>query len=141
MVRQAVIFGMLAAAAQVAGANDLKQFYELAQARDTTLQVAHFQRDALVEARPQAISQWLPQISANVSAVRERAGFDSGPALGTQAADCAISSTATSQHCYGTAHTLGLNMSQTLWSFQSFSQLKEANFQVAAAEASFQGQF
>jgi outer membrane protein len=117
----------------------LKQFYELAQTRDTTLQVAHFQRDALVEARPQAIAQWLPQISANASATRERAGFDSGPALGNQAADCAISSTATSQRCYGTAHSLGLNMSQTLWSFQSFSQLKEANFQVAAAEASFQG--
>ena len=30
-------------------------------------------------------------------------------------------------------------MSQTLWSFQAFSQLKEANFQAAAAEASFRG--
>ena len=139
MYRRAFVLGALALTVEAAAANDLKQFYELAQARDTTLQVAHFQRDALVEARPQAISQWLPQISANASAVRERAGFDSGPALGTQAADCAISSTATSQRCYGTAHTLGLNMSQTLWSFQSFSQLKEANFQVAAAEASFQG--
>jgi outer membrane protein len=139
MYRRAFVLGALALTAEAAAANDLKQFYELAQARDTTLQVAHFQRDALVEARPQAISQWLPQVSANASAVRERAGFDSGPALGTQAADCAISSTATSQRCYGTAHTLGLNMSQTLWSFQSFSQLKEANFQVAAAEASFQG--
>jgi outer membrane protein len=139
MYRRAFMLGALALTAQVTVANDLKQFYELAQTRDTTLQVAHFQRDALVEARPQAIAQWLPQISANASAMRERAGFDSGPALGTQAADCAISSTATSQRCYGTAHTLGLNMSQTLWSFQSFSQLKEANFQVAAAEASFQG--
>jgi outer membrane protein len=124
---------------QAAAANDLKQFYELALTRDTTLQAAHFQRDALVEARPQAIAQWLPQISANAAAARERAGFDSGPALGSQAADCAISSTASTQRCYGTAHTLGLNLSQTLWSFQSFSQLKEANFQVAAAEANFQG--
>ena len=30
-------------------------------------------------------------------------------------------------------------MSQTLWSFQAFSQLKEANFQAAAAEADFRG--
>src|SRR6202044_2958325 len=89
--------------------------------------------------RPQAIAQWLPQIAANVSAMREKEGLNNEPALGTQAADCAISSTATTQRCYGTAHTLGLNMSQTLWSFQSFSQLKEANFQVAAAEASYQG--
>jgi outer membrane protein len=139
MSRFSLVLGVLVLTAHPAGANDLKEFYELALTRDTTLQVAHFQRDALIEARPQAIAQWLPQISANASTVRERAGFDSGPALGTQAADCAISSTATSQRCYGTAHSLGLNMSQTLWSFQSFSQLKEANFQVAAAEASYQG--
>jgi outer membrane protein len=139
MSRCSYLLATLALVAQAAAANDLKEFYELAQTRDTTLQAAHFQRDALVEARPQAIAQWLPQISANAAAARERAAFDSGPALGTQAADCAISSTATTQRCYGTAHTLALNVSQTLWSFQSFSQLKEANFQVAAAEANFQG--
>src|SRR5258708_270357 len=139
MLRWSLLLGGLFSAAHVADANDLKQFYELAQTRDTTLQGAHFQRDALVEARPQAIAQWLPQLSANASATRERAGFDTGPALGSQAADCAISSTGTTQRCYGTAHALGLNMSETLWSFQYFSQLKEANFQVAAAEANYQG--
>ena len=139
MLRKALTFSVLILAGEGTCANDLRQYYEIALTKDTTLQAAHFQRDALIEARPQAIAQWLPQIAANASAVRERAGFDSGPALGTQAADCAISSTASTQRCYGTAHTLGLNMSQTLWSFQSFSQLKEANFQVAAAEASFQG--
>jgi outer membrane protein len=139
MLRFFLALSAMMVSANVAGANDLKEFYELAVTRDTTLQAAHFQRDALVEARPQAIAQWLPQVSANASAVRERAGFDSGPALGTQAADCAISSTGTTQRCYGTAHSLGLNLSQTLWSFQSFSLLKEANFQVAAAEANYQG--
>jgi outer membrane protein len=139
MVRYSLVLGVLALMPKVAAANDLKEFYDLALARDTTLQAAHFQRDALVEARPQAIAQWLPQIAANVSAMREKEGFNNEPSLGTTAADCAISSTATTQRCYGTAHTLGLNMSQTLWSFQSFSQLKEANSQVAAAEANFQG--
>jgi outer membrane protein len=139
MFRCSLVLSALLFLARAAGANDLKQFYELAQTQDTTLQAAHFQRDALVETRPQAIAQWLPQISANASATREKVGFDSGPALGSQAADCAISSTASTQRCYGTAHALGLSMSQTLWSFQSFSQLKEANFQVAAAEANFQG--
>src|SRR5260370_36671801 len=110
MLRWSLMLGGLFSAAQVADANDLKQYYELAQTKDTTLQAAHFQRDALVEARPQAIAQWLPQISANASAQRERVGFDSGAAsLGTQAADCAISSTATSQRCYGTAHALRLS--------------------------------
>jgi outer membrane protein len=138
MMRFSLALCVMTLAANPAAGNDLKEFYELALTRDTTLQAAHFQRDALVEARPQAIAQWLPQISANASAVRERAGFDSGPALGSTAADCAISSTGTSQRCYGTAHSLGLNLSQTLWSFQSFSQLREANFQVAAAEAGYQ---
>jgi outer membrane protein len=139
MLRFSLALGLMGFTANAADANDLKEYYELALTRDTTLQAAHFQRDALVEARPQAIAQWLPQISANASAVRERAEFNSGPALGSTAADCAVSSTGTTQRCYGTAHSLGLNMSQTLWSFQSFSLLREANFQVAAAEASYQG--
>src|SRR5450432_3189963 len=114
MLRCSLLLGALSLAAQVADANDLKQYYQLALTRDTTLQVAHFQRDALVEARPQAIAQWLPQLSANASATRERAGFDTGPAQGSQAVDCALSSTASTQRCYGTAHALGLNVSQTL---------------------------
>jgi outer membrane protein len=65
MLRRSLLLGGLLWAAHSAAANDLKQYYELAQTRDTTLQAAHFQRDALVEARPQAIAQWLPQLSAN----------------------------------------------------------------------------
>jgi outer membrane protein len=130
-------FALLVLSARIAEGNDLQQFYELALTRDTTLQAAQFQRDALVEVRPQAIAQWLPQVSADASALRERVGFNGNPSLGTQAADCGISSTADSQRCYGTAHSLGLNLSQTLWSFQSFALIKEANFQVAAAESTY----
>jgi outer membrane protein len=133
-----LIIGVLLAASR-AGANDLRQLYDLALTRDTTLQAAQFQRDALIEARPQALAQWLPQLSANGSVERQRVDYNTGPSLGSQAADCAISAASGNQRCYGTAHSLGLNMTQTLWNFQSFSQLKEANFQVAAAEASYQG--
>ena len=139
MRRGLLVLIVITAAVNPAAANDLKQLYELALTRDTTLQAAQFQRDALIEARPQAIAQWLPQVSANASQMRERVGFDGGPAVGAEAADCAISSTAGTQHCYGNSRSLGANLSQTLWSFQSFSLLKEANFQVAAAEASLQG--
>ena len=124
-------------AAKLANANDLNELYQLAQTRDASLQASGFQRDAAIEARPQALAQWLPQVSAAASATRERAGFDSGQSTGTQAADCALSAAAGMQHCYGTVHSLGLNLSQTLWSFQAFSQLKEANFQAAAAESGF----
>jgi outer membrane protein len=122
-------------AANAASANDLKELYELALTRDASLQAAAFQRDAAIEAKPQALSQWLPQVSAAAAVTRERAGFDGSQSLGSEAADCALSAAAGVQHCYGTVHSLGLNMSQTLWSFQAFSQLKEANFQAAAAEA------
>jgi outer membrane protein len=137
MLRYPLVLIAMVLAAGAADANDLQELYELALTRDASLQAAGFQRDAAIEARPQALAQWLPQVSAAASATRERAGFDSGQSTGSQAADCALSAAAGVQHCYGTVHGLGLNMSQTLWSFQAFSQLKEANFQAAAAEASF----
>jgi outer membrane protein len=138
MIRPFLIVALLMTAG-AARANDLVKLYEIALSRDTTLQAARFQRDALIEVRPQAIAPWLPQVSLSASAVRERVGFQTGPAQGTSAADCALSSTADTQHCYGTQRSLGVNLTQTLWSFQSFSALKEANFQVAAAESDYQG--
>jgi outer membrane protein len=137
MLRYSAALIAMALAANLAAANDLKDLYELALTRDASLQAAGFQRDAAIEARPQALAQWLPQVSATASAVRERAGFDASQSTGSQASDCALTAAAGSQHCYGTVHGLGLNLSQTLWSFQAFSQLKEANFQAAAAEAGF----
>jgi outer membrane protein len=137
MWRYPLVLIAMVLAAKPANANDLKELYELALTRDATLQAAGFQRDAAIEARPQALAQWLPQLSAAASATRERAGFDGSLSMGSQAADCALAAAAGTQHCYGTVHSLGLNMSQTLWSFQAFSQLKEANFQAAAAEAGF----
>ena len=138
MVRTLFICLLLAISALARG-NDLQKFYEMALLHDTTLEAAHFERDALIEARPQALAQWLPQISGTASELRERVGFNDGPSLGSSAADCAITSTATLQHCYGNSRSLGLTLSQTLWSFQSFSALKEANSQVAAAESAYQG--
>jgi len=137
MLRNSWMLIAVVLAANAANANDLKELYELALTRDASLQAAAFQRDAAIEARPQALSQWLPQVSAAASVTRERAGFDGSQSLGSEAADCALSAASGVQHCYGTVHSLGLNMSQTLWSFQAFSQLKEANFQAAAAEATF----
>jgi outer membrane protein len=137
MWRYSLVLIAMVLAAKLANANDLKELYELALTRDATLQAAGFQRDAAIEARPQALAQWLPQLSAAASVARERAGFNGSQSTGSQAADCELAAAAGAQHCYGTVHSLGLNMSQTLWSFQAFSQLKEANLQAAAAEAGF----
>jgi len=129
----------LVLAGRLVYANDLNLLYELALTRDTTLQVAHFQRDASIEVRPQALASLLPQLSASASATRERAGYDSSQISSTQSAGCTLSADAGTQRCYGTVRGLGLNLSQTLWSYQAFNQLKEANLQAAAAEATFRG--
>jgi outer membrane protein len=109
-------------AAESAGANDLLQLYRLALTRDPTLQAASAQRDAAIEARPQALAQLLPQLTASTSATRERETLEAA-------------SSPASQPAYGNARDYGLGLSQTLWSFESFYLLKEATRQVDGAEA------
>src|SRR5271170_4482212 len=112
MVRYSATMVMaMALAANLAHANDLKDLYELALTRDASLQAAAFQRDAAIEVRPQARSLWLPQVSAAASASRERLGLDSGQGTGTSSTDCGLGVVAGTQHCYGTVHGLGLNLS------------------------------
>lgn len=129
-------FGM---GAGPACANDLLDLYRLALSRDAVLQAATSQRDAAIEARPQALSQLLPQVSANASAGREREGLQENAATTTatttQAANCTLSSGAQTQYCYTDTRAYGLTLTQTLWSFESFSRLKEANFLAAGAQA------
>jgi outer membrane protein len=124
-------------------ANDLLDLYRLALARDAVLQAATHQRDAAIEARPQALAQLLPQVDATASAGREREGLQSTSATTaattTQAADCVLSSGQQTQYCYTNTHAVGLTLTQTLWSFESFSRLKEANFQAASAQANLLG--
>src|SRR4051812_27930417 len=122
--------------AKLARANDLLDLYRLALSRDAVLQAATYQRDAAIEARPQALAQLLPQVSANASAGRERQGVQAAGATvtTTQAANCTLSDQQT-QYCYTNTHAYGLTLTQTLWSFESFSRLGEANFLAAGAQA------
>ena len=119
------------------GANDLYQLYQLALTRDATLQAAGFERDAAIEARPQAFAQFLPQLAASASAARERATYQSSQIGNVGSVDC--TTYADMQRCFGNTRGLGLNLSQTLWSFQAFNQLKEAHSLAASAEATFRG--
>jgi outer membrane protein len=145
MLYRSVIFVLAALGATRAGANDLLRLYELAVTHDATLQAATFQRDATIEAKPQAVAALLPQLGAQASADRERAGFAAGvipssvSANGTIAsnvtANCVLSISSDFEHCYSYVRTYGLTLSQTLWSWQSFNQLREANSLAASAEA------
>jgi len=126
--------GMLVLVGGSASANDLMHLYRLAVARDATLQAATFQRDAAIEVRPQALAPLLPQIGASTSEARERAGYQVTELQTSQAAACSMA-TADMEHCYGNVRGLGLSLSQTLWSFEAYSRLKEADFQAASAQA------
>jgi len=44
----------------------------------------------------------------------------------------------TIQHCAGNQHAVSLTLSQTLWSMQSWERLKEADLQVAGADATLE---
>ena len=125
----------LAAPVERAGANDLLQLYRLALSRDATLQAATAQRDAAVETRPQALSQLLPQLGASASAGRERAGYQIGSVAAIEVENCTLSAAQQMQYCNSNTHAYGLSLQQTLWSFESFNRLKEANFLAASAQA------
>jgi outer membrane protein len=145
MVYRSIIFllGMLAAT-PVLG-SDLIKLYELALSRDATLQAATYQRDAAIEAKPQALAALLPQLGAMASGNRERAGFETGvipsstSPTGTTVSNvtqnCVLSVSSDIEHCYSDVRSYGLTLTQTLWSWQSFNQLKEASFVAASAQA------
>ena len=137
MLRYSLVMIAVALGSESVSANDLLQFYMLALTRDTTLQAARAERDAAIETRPQAMSQLLPQVLVNASAARERVGASTTGQLSSPPANCTLSADGTMQRCYGDVHGYGLSLSQTLWSFEAFYRLKEANFQAASAEATF----
>ncbi|HEX4023924.1 MAG TPA: TolC family outer membrane protein [Steroidobacteraceae bacterium] len=140
-----VALGGATVLARPADANDLLRLYQLAQAQDTTLQSARFQRDAAVEARPQALAQWLPQLQGTAAAERERLGEQTGLSVAPSGGPigigalpgCVLASDDLTERCNANYQTYGLTLSQTLWSYSAFSQLKEADFEAASAEASY----
>ncbi|HVC01640.1 MAG TPA: TolC family outer membrane protein [Steroidobacteraceae bacterium] len=133
-VKVTLALGLLLSAGHPASANDLLQLVRLAVTRDATLQIAIDRRDAAIEARPQALAQWLPHGTADTSETRERAGYQVDNLQSSQAAACDLAAT-DMENCYGNVRTVGLSLSQTLWSFEAYSRLKEADFQAASAQA------
>ena len=92
----------------------------LALLRDATLQAATYQRDAAIEARPQALAALLPQFGTQASANRERAGFESGVVpssvspTGTIVSNitpnCVLSVSSDIEHCYSYVRSYGLTL-------------------------------
>ena len=130
---------LLVCSCGMAYANDLDDLYRLARSRDADLTTASFQRDAALEARPQAVAQLLPHISAGGSAERERLGYNNarlGPGF---VPNCAPDIDASGERCYANTRGLNVTLTQTLWSTEAYNLAREASSQVAAAEATWQG--
>jgi outer membrane protein len=143
----ALVAGSLALSG-LARANDLLKLYELARNHDATLMATRYSRDAASEQRPLAIAQLLPQLHVSASLDRERVGSENSSPVanlgqptrpdGGAAAGCTAALPGSLQRCIGNQHAVTLILSQTLWSMQSWERLKEADFQVAGADASLQ---
>ncbi|MEW7977455.1 MAG: TolC family outer membrane protein [Candidatus Sedimenticola endophacoides] len=104
-------------------AQDLAEVYALAQSNDARIQVARSTRDAALEAKPQAQALLRPTVSlsADASLVRR---------------DVRRSSSATGASTYDTQN-LSLSLSQPLYQRSYWTQLEQADLQVAQAEASY----
>lgn len=118
----------LAGLPALAQAHELLTLYRLARNQDQTLLKARHARDAAVQARPQAWAAWLPQLNASASIQRQKLEY-----LSTKR----NSFLRAGQNTYSTNKSWTVSLSQTVWSFQSYWKLREADVQVAAAENTY----
>ncbi len=125
------------ACATAAGAADLVEVYQRALQNDPQLREAEATRLATLEAKPQALSALLPQLSANGSYSRQR---DSGiqeqtQIIAQQSQPIIFSNNGTSKT---TGHRYSVDLRQSVFSWTNWVALKRADAQVAQAEADYQ---
>jgi outer membrane protein len=122
-------------------AADLIAVYQRALQNDPQLREAEANRLAALEAKPQAQSTLLPQLSASGSATRERdTGSTSttvpiiggGGAPATQLSYGATGQTTTISHQYG------VSLRQNVFNWSNWVALKRADAQLAQAEADYE---
>jgi len=137
----------------LACANDLLDYYHIAQQQDQTLKAALYARDAAIEARPQALSYLLPQLTAAGTYERDRehalasSSFNSlgGTGTGTTAGTAGGTTTGTgtviaaggSGVSYYNTKGYSLTLTQALFNWSAFQTLSQASKQVAEAEATY----
>lgn len=134
---------MALAAPALACANDLMDVYRLAKDQDQTFQAAQHQRDANVEARPQAWSYVLPQVTGQASIDHDRLHVLSSNQSGSSSLNGgggggtpSPASSAATQYYSTRAYTV--NLSQALFNWSAFASLAQSSRQVAEAEATLE---
>jgi outer membrane protein len=131
----------LCASATSAPAADLLAIYQRALQNDPQLREAEANRLAALEAKPQALSALLPQLSGTGLATREH---DTGSANTTES----LSSTPGGPsslvtfpfdgRIVTTTHRYGVDLKQNLFRWENWVALQRADAQVAQAEADYQ---
>jgi len=143
MKKFAMLLGMWAlGTAPAALPADLVEVYQRALQNDPQLREAEATRLASLEAKPQAISALLPQLSATGSWTRDK---ESGEQDQVQQVSDPTSPTGFSELHFnsdGTSITrsrnYGLQLRQSIFSWTNWVALKRADSQVAQAEADYQ---
>ena len=117
----------------MAGANGLLDAYHLAQQQDQTFQAAEHQRDASIEAKPQAWSVLLPQVTGKGGFERDRLHVlqDGGVSL------AAASPTPSAAIAWYGTKSYSLGLSQTLFDWSAFQTVAQSDKQVAEAQATY----
>ncbi|MBV9913852.1 MAG: TolC family outer membrane protein [Sinobacteraceae bacterium] len=139
-LRQVVMTSTVLAAllgTQLAAATDLVGVYEDALRSDPQLHQAEANRQAAREARPQAWAALLPQISGTLSRTQDKQDGSQGqvnfdPTTNTYFAIAEPYSVNSIQKQWS------LNLRESLFSYSNWMTLKQADIQVAQAEANWQ---
>jgi len=125
-----------------APAADLLAVYQRALQNDPQLREAEATRLAALEAKPQALSALLPQLSASGIVTREH---DTGSTNTTEPVTTTIGANSTVLESFPfdgrtitTTHRYGIDLKQNLFRWGNWVALQQADSQVAQAEADYQ---
>ena len=131
LLRITLLAGALLAVANLAAAADLTEVYHRALRNDPQLREAEANHQATLESKPQALSSLLPQLSGTGSYAHDNMDSTSLSFLGVGGV-LAIPTTTKSD-----TRQWGLQLRQTLFRWDQFASLKQADAQVAQAEVDY----
>lgn len=126
-------FALALGAASTGHAGALLDLHTLAEANDKALQVSAYQRDAALEARPQALAALLPQVNAqgNYTIQDQNSSYSTARFGSPQPATVM-------QNNKVQDRSLSLSLSQALFDWAAFARLKQSDSQMALAETAYQ---
>src|SRR5271163_825371 len=135
------LLALMACMTPASGA-DLLAVYQRALQNDPQLREAEATRLAALEAKPQALSALLPQLSGSGVVTRERDNGSSNttePATtGTGGGPVVLESFPLDGRTVTTTHRYGVDLRQNIFRWENWVALQRADAQVAQAEADYQ---